>query len=338
MRLAYLLDRPELGGGPKVVFEHAALLAARGHEVAVAGRGREPVWSGGRVPYIDLSRGGALPARLDLLVATWWTTINEALASDALAVAHFCQGIELDLEHLAPQAAAIRDAYSRPLPALVVAPHLGGRLGVEFGREARLAPPALALPWLRPRLGPRRHPTIALFGIFAAAVKGVRTGLSAAGRLRAGGLDVRLLRIATLARCAEETELASVGRYLEAVSPEAALAALARADLLLFPSTAAEGFGLPLLEAMGIGVPAVASRTPGTEFITEGGAGAVLCRPGDADELAAAAQSILTSSDVWRRQRRAGRRAARRFAPEVVAGELESAILWARESGTRPKR
>ncbi|MEZ5313509.1 MAG: glycosyltransferase, partial [Thermoanaerobaculia bacterium] len=306
--------------------------------VTVAGRGREPVWSGGRVPYIDLSRDGALPARLDLLIATWWTTIAEALASDALAVAHFCQGIELDLEHLAPQAAAIRDAYFRPLPALVVAPHLGERLGIEFGRPARLAPPAIAPTRLRPRFGARRPATIALFGIFAAAVKGVRTGLSAAARLHADGLDVRLLRIATLARCAEERELAPAARYLEAVSPDAALAALARADLLLFPSTAAEGFGLPLLEAMSLGVPAVASRTPGTEFITEGGAGAVLCAPGDGDAFAAAARSILSSRGAWRRQRDAGRRTARRFAPEVVAGELESAILWAREAGGRAER
>jgi hypothetical protein len=40
MKVLYLLDRPELCGRVKVVFQHAALLRRHGHEVSIAGLGR----------------------------------------------------------------------------------------------------------------------------------------------------------------------------------------------------------------------------------------------------------------------------------------------------------
>lgn len=339
MRITYLLDRPEVGGGTKVVFRHAELLASRGHDVTVAAQGVEPAWTGRRTGYRDLAGGGSLPPDQDLAIATWWTTIDRALSSDAKAVAHFCQGFELDLEHLAAEAPAIRAAYQRQLPALVVSPHLGERLAREFGRESRLAPPALEPSGIaRPRFAPRRRPWIALFGIFEAEVKGARTGLAALARLRALGLEPRLLRISALAASAEESALGVAERYLEAVSPASALAALADCDLLIFPSLVAEGFGLPLLEAMQLGVPAVASRTPGTEFMTAGGQGAALVPPGDAEAFAKASLSLLREPSSWRRQRRAGRAAAERFGASRVAAEVEAAVLWAARFGAETRR
>lgn len=336
MRITYLLDRPEVGGGPKVVFQHATLLAKRGHEVTVAAHGVEPAWSGRSTGYRDLSAGDSLPANQDLTIATWWTTIAPAVASDAKAVAHFCQGFEADLAHLAGQASAIRGAYELPLPALVVAPHLGERLAREFARESRLAPPALDRGNLRrPRFAPRRCPWIAILGVFEAEVKGIRTGIEAFDRLRAQGACPRLLRVSALPWSEEEKSLVVADRFLEAVSPASAQAALATCDLLIFPSLPIEGFGLPLLEAMQLGVPAVASRTPGTEFMTAGGRGALLVPAGDAEAFAAAAAELLGAPSRWRALRQAGRAAARRFAPVRVAGEIEAAVRWAAGAGAR---
>ena len=63
-------------------------------------------------------------------------------------------------------------------------------------------------------------------GIFESHVKGIPTALEASKRLRAMGLE-----------------------------PHVVAAEIRRCDLLVFPSGAAEGFGLPVLEAMAAMVP-----------------------------------------------------------------------------------
>jgi len=338
MRLTYLLDRPELGGGTKVVVQQARLLRDRGHDVTVAADGPRAAWIDPAVRYVDLARPGAtLPAQ-DLVVATFWTTIARAEGLEAGPVAHFCQGFEEDLVHLAPQREAIRQAYRRPHPALVVSPHLGLRLREQFGREFRLSPaPADLSVARRPRWGPRRRPWIGLCGIFEAEVKGIRTGLEAIAELEKRGWHPRLLRISALPQSASEREYPIAARYLEAVAPDAALRALSTCDLLLFTSRRGEGFGLPLLEAMQLGVPAVASRIPGVEFMTAG-SGALLVEVGDAAAFARGAELVLESSAGWRAQRRLGIAAAGRFAPALVVLEIEQALVWAvaRAGGAGP--
>jgi glycosyltransferase involved in cell wall biosynthesis len=157
-------------------------------------------------------------------------------------------------------------------------------------------------------------------------VKGIPTALEAVVRLREQGLDVRLLRASILPLSEAERRIVVPDRYLLSVPPEDMAASLRRCDLLLFPSGPAEGFGLPLLEAMASGVPAVASRIPSTEHI----AGAARLVPvGDAAAFAAAGRELLESGQGWRRARREGLRAARRFAPEAVAPALDEAVRWA---------
>ena len=333
MRLSYLLDRPDLGGGTKVVLEHAALLAERGHQVTVLGDGPLPALYGFRGRYLDLER--ATPDEpQDLVIATFWTTLARARRLALGPVAHFCQGFEGEIPHFRADWPAIEQAYAAPTPALAVSPRLVELLRDRFGRGARLAPPALD-PTLSPRLrfAPRRRPWIALFGVFEAEVKGVATGLDAVAALRRRGRAARLLRISVFPLSAAERQRLAPDRYLESAPPRRAARALAGCDLLLFPVSEREGFGLPLLEAMALGVPAVASRTPGIEFLT-GGAGARLVPAGDAERFADEAAALLGSARAWRAQRRAGRAAARRFAAARVAAELDSAVEWARAAAT----
>lgn len=331
MDLAYLLARPDLGGGTKVVLEHAALLAARGHRVTVLGDGPLPALYGFRGRYVDLERDGP-PGPQDLVIATFWTTLARARALGLGPVAHFCQGFEGEIPHFRTDWPAIERAYSAPIPALAVTPRLAALLSERFGRLARVVPPALDRE-LRPRfrLAPRRRPWVALFGVFEAEVKGIATGLDAVAELRRRGCPARLLRVSVFPLSAAERERLAIDRYLESVPPAAAARALAGCDLLLFPVGPEEGFGLPLLEALALGVPAVASRTPGLEFLT-GGNGARLVPPGDAAGFATAAAALLGSARAWRAQRRAGRAAADRFDPGRIGAELDAAVEWARET------
>lgn len=334
MRITYILPFPEMNGGNKVIFQHIQLLREGGHEVTVLGEGPRPDWAGFDGPYRDIAAGAPhLPAQ-DLVIATFCTTLPVALRLGAGPVAHFCQGYEGGLVHLAPLLSQIEEVYSWPLPALVTSPHLEDFLRERFGRPSRIAPPPLDprfRPTRRPRLGPRRRPWIAVPGIFEAEVKGVPTALEAVRRLRADGIDARVLRFTFLPLSAEERELLEPDRYLCGVAPAEIARALRRCDLLLFPSQPEEGFGLPLLEAMASGVPAVASRIPSTVHFADGAV--LLVPPGDAEAFAGAAQQLLTDRRAWRRAQVLGAEAARRFRPEVVAPQLLEAVRWAASQG-----
>ncbi len=330
MRITYVLPFPEMNGGNKVIFQHVRLLREGGHEVTVLGEGPRPEWAGFDGPYRDLSAGPPHLSAQDLLIATFCTTLPVARRLGAGPVAHFCQGYEGGLVHLAHLLPQIEEVYSWPLPALVTSPHLGDFLRERFGRPSVVAPPPLDplfRPSRRPRLGPRRRPWIAVPGIFEAEVKGVPTALEAIRRLRARGIDARLLRFTFLPLSAQERELLPPDRYLCGVAPEEIARVLRRCDLLLFPSQPEEGFGLPLLEAMACQVPAVASRIPSTLHIADGAV--PLVPPGDAEAFADAAQQLLTDRRAWRRARELGAEAARRFRPEAVAPLLLEAVRWA---------
>jgi glycosyltransferase involved in cell wall biosynthesis len=228
-------------------------------------------------------------------------------------VAHFCQGYEGGLPHLAPELPRIEEVYAWPLPALVVSTHLGDFLRRRFGRPSALAPPPLdplfhASP--RWRFGPRRRPWIAVPSIFESAVKDVPTALETIRRLRAGGIGAGVLRFTFFPLSARERELLAPDRYLCGVSPLRIARALRGCDILLFTSRAEEGFGLPLLEAMVSRVPAVASRIPSTIDFTA--APCPSSPPGDVGAFAEAARHLLTD----RRARTLSAAAAARFRPE----------------------
>ena len=68
------------------------------------------------------------------------------------------------------------------------------------------------------------------------------------------------------------------------------------------------------LEAMAAGVPIVASRVDGVTDLVRDGIEGVVCRPGDADDLASAVARVVRGESDWQSLRqRAASPAARRI-------------------------
>jgi len=95
------------------------------------------------------------------------------------------------------------------------------------------------------------------------------------------------------------------------------------AKVFVLPSFA-EGFGLPLLEAMACGIPAVVSNVSALAEI--GKNGATLCDPNNPEDFHSALEKILSSEEEFQKCKNAGLQRVKDFSWERAAQETADAI------------
>lgn len=105
------------------------------------------------------------------------------------------------------------------------------------------------------------------------------------------------------------------------------------AKIFVFPSLI-EGFGLPLLEAMGNGVPVIASRIPVIEEIV--GDAAILVNAHDIESLSAAMKNVLIDADLQEEFTRKGLERVTMFSWDITAER--TLAIYKKMADTRDRR
>jgi glycosyltransferase involved in cell wall biosynthesis len=129
-------------------------------------------------------------------------------------------------------------------------------------------------------------------------------------------------------------ERLKAGGHLVSLGPvsDETLGALYRCATLCVCPSRAEGFGLPVVEAMGLGAPVVCSRIPA--LVEVAGEAAAMFAPEDADALGRLLEHLLEARDERESMRQAGFARAAAFtwarAAETMSG------LYERVGGGRP--
>ena len=123
--------------------------------------------------------------------------------------------------------------------------------------------------------------------------------------------------------------------FLQAVTDEALAALYSGAAVFAFPSLA-EGFGMPVIEAMACGTAVVASDDPAV--VETAGDAAFLVDARSAEALAAALHEVLANDDVRRDLRDRGTVRARRFTWEECARVTAAAYKVAASPRPQDKR
>lgn len=169
------------------------------------------------------------------------------------------------------------------------------------------------------------------------------TAFRALALLRRTGVDARLLcagaRVWHRAGetsdeiCARE-QIDAYVRWIEGLDDRTLKAVLQGSAGLLYPSRE-EGFGLPPLEAMALGVPVVTTQAASLPEVC--GDAAVLLPPGDPRALSAAMRRLLEDRSHAEELGRRGRARAAQFSWAASARQLVQVYRAARKLRSRPR-
>jgi len=95
------------------------------------------------------------------------------------------------------------------------------------------------------------------------------------------------------------------------------------ADVFVFPSVWNEPFGMPIIEAMAVGIPVISTRSGGITEIVKDGENGLLVQRDDASSLAEAILRLLSDEDLRKSMGKAGRkRAVELFSWEQIVKNL----------------
>jgi glycosyltransferase involved in cell wall biosynthesis len=320
MRIVYLLESGELFGGTKIILMQAEGLARRGHRVTVVSPRPAPDWFSfrwARFDEVPFERSEEL-AGADVCVATFFRTVRPALNQARGTVFHLCQGYEGGITFYRDLWPEIADIYRLPTRKLAISETLARRLDeLGFGPTINVGQ-ALDVAQFSP--GPPRPPsdppTALVVGPLEIDLKGVDIALSGIGEYRRRGGFLRVRRVSYFPASDAEKKLGVVDEFHHRLDPERMPFVYRASDLFIGAARAAEGFGLPSLEALACGVPALLSDVPAQKEI--GGDAAWYFRDGDPMSLADALPELLTDAARRRARERGPARAARYDTVHVV--------------------
>lgn len=324
LSVIYILEDTSQYGGVKVVFEHASLLRRRGLNAKILSKGRKPLWMDTDVPVItvsDFSREN-IPAA-DIHIATYWTTVLPVVrANRAKKIFHFCQGYEGSISYFQDILPDIEEAYSQPIPKILIAPYLKPILSRKFPGNYYIVPQAIdhSIFFPEPKDSPSRPFRIAIVGHFIVDLKGIREALEALSLLRQQGKDFRVMRASTFPIESEEKELGMTDEFYESLPAGEMGTFYRKADLLIHPSHSEEGFPLPPLEAMACGTPVIHSDIPSFDEVPR--SAAIRFPAGNREEIASAGLEVMDSGSKWKELRLEGLKAAAEFNFERAAERL----------------
>jgi glycosyltransferase involved in cell wall biosynthesis len=325
-KIAFLLGCLGISGGAAVVLRHVSLLLDQGHDVFVinvSGQG-DLAWFGDpaiRVFGLDqLDRCGI--DNIDLLFATFWTTVELLERIPALRKLYFVQSDErLFYDEPAVQAqvaATYRGAYEY----VAIARWICDMLRDEFGQEqVHYVPNGLDLQMFYPgsplqEKNPLR-PRVLVEGPISVPFKGVADACAA---LR--DLDCEVWIVSSSGRPEEHWRYE---RSFEAVDHAQMRQIYASCDILLKMSRV-ESFAYPPLEAMACGCAVVLGEVRGGIEYAEDGVNVLKVAAGDINQARAAVQRLLDDKSLRERLQAAGFLTAKSWSWEASREAMEEVL------------
>lgn len=335
MRITYVTEDTALWGGLAVIFQHLELLAEAGHDAFLTTPASKPNWYNLKVPVntIKSLEPSSIP-QADIIVATSWRTIEPVIESKKGIPVHLCQGLENLYKEFFPLKEQIDYAYSLNLPRLIVSQHLDSFFKERFNAKAFYIGQMLNREIFHPVRNPlkkllkkRIRPlSILVVGPFEGSYKNIPTMLQGITLAKKKLKDpIKLIRVSQFPLSHEEERIIIPDAYHFHI-PYQDMGDIYRAsDIFISMSTEAEGFGLPALEAMACGVPAILSKIPSHLGFDESHDYAIFVES-SSEGVSEAILHLFEDADIRRRLSKKGLSVAGKFTREAVLSRLTKAF------------
>jgi GT2 family glycosyltransferase/glycosyltransferase involved in cell wall biosynthesis len=318
LRIVYVTERTDVGGGHRLIFEDINGLVRQGHLVELFALDERPDWFELNAPVRSFTDYGELEralAPLDAIkVATWWRTAAPVWAASVVQgiPVYFVQDIETtyypDDE---PGRHRVLATYRPEFRYLTTSSWNRDRLR-ELGHDAELVAPGIDLDTFRPLPGARRGKALLALG--------------RVNPLKRFGLTLAAWRALPEPRPAlhlfgVEPELAPEGASYDVAPTDSRVNELLNECAVFVQTSSHEGFALPPLEAMAAGTAVVCTDADGNRDYCRDGVNCLMpsATPG---AIAGALQRVLDDGDLRERLGTAGIETARSYGLERRAESL----------------
>jgi GT2 family glycosyltransferase/glycosyltransferase involved in cell wall biosynthesis len=309
LRIVYVTEGTDVGGGHRLVFEDINSLVAQGHSVELFALDERPEWFDLKAPvhcfpdYGELER--ALAPLHAIKVATWWRTAAPVWAASVVQgiPVYFVQDIETtyypDDE---PGRHRVLATYRPEFRYLTTSSWNRDRLH-ELGHAAELVAPGIDLETFRPLPGARRESAVLALG--------------RVNPLKRFGLTVDAWRALPEPRPAlrlfgVEPELAPEGASYDVAPTDARVNELLNECAVFVQTSSHEGFALPPLEAMAAGTAVVCTDADGNRDYCRDGVNCLIT-PSTPAAVAHALRRVLGDPELRERLGTAGIETARSY-------------------------
>jgi len=359
LRITFVLHHAGISGGVRVVAIYADLLRRRGHDVRVISvpyrvkgrraRAKQIVrqalgrlrgapdrshLDGTGVPHLVV-RSGRVRAEdvgpRDVVIATWWETAEwvHALPAACGAKAYFVQHMET---HEGQPRERVEATWRLPMPKIVVSQWLKDLARDRFGDPSAVLIPN-AVDGERFSAPRRRRNAVPVAGFMYSPkpFKGSDLAIEAIRLVRERGRRLRVVAFGAdpAADLPPETQF-----HLRPAQSEIPRL-YAACDWWLVPSRA-EGFGLPLLEAMACRTPVIATPAGAAPELVGDGATGWLVAPESPDAIARAIDCAIDESEEdWSARSERARERATTWTWDRAAEAFEQALDEIIASATR---
>ena len=327
LRITYLVEDTAQSGGVRVQLAQADALIARGHHVRMVTKGLPVTWRTSRAEWIYVDDFVQYDASGDdIVVATFWTTLEPAQRIAPGKVIHLCQGYEGAFSAYEGVRPDIEAAYRLPIPKIVVSQSLVS-ICQRFTPDVAFIGQIVEDEFYRERVPRENEPLrVLMSGQSQGDMKGIDEGYGAAAHARWFHQKFDLIRVSPWTPSRDEP-LDTVQEFHVALDTREMTRLMHSCDVLLAPNRSEEGFGLPAAEALASGLAVVMTAIPSYLSFDEKHDYALFAPERNAVELGERLIELLSDYDLRENLRARGRQIAEQWRADKVATRLEEFFL-----------
>ncbi|TSC72662.1 MAG: hypothetical protein G01um101438_379 [Parcubacteria group bacterium Gr01-1014_38] len=331
LRIIYVLQKTNIAGGHRDVFEHLNRLQERGHDVSLYALEGKPAWFDLNAPVVSFFTYGQLTRALAAIpaikVATWWQTAFPVWSASLFTgiPVYFVQDVEASYydETQPTERARVLASYRKEFHYLTISRWIQATLW-DIGITSALAPP-----WYNTDLfGPdplvqREHDVLLAIG----RSHPLKNFLMTVRAWKAMTPSPRLWLFGVEPSVAE-----GLGATYFLQPPDRDVARLYRRATVFVQTSRHEGFGLPILEAMACGCPVVCTSADGNVDFCRDGYNCLIVPQDDAAALVRMLEVLLRDKRLQEKLRQGGYETVSRYRNDHLVDRLETFYLQLAET------